>query len=78
MADEVYKYLTFRIKEQRLKTNVYSCLNNNSRVELGVVKWYGAWRQYCYFPLVEAVYNQACLNDIATFLEKVNKEHKGS
>ena len=68
MAD--YKYLAFQelIRVEGHKTSVYSCRNKRSGEELGQIRWYGAWRQYCYFPTVQAVYSGGCLRDIAGFM----------
>jgi hypothetical protein len=35
---------------------------------LGHVAWYGAWRQYCFFPDGRPVFNRSCLNEITCFL----------
>ena len=34
---------------------------------LGVVKWFGRWRQYCFFPGNDTIFNPGCMDDIATF-----------
>ncbi|MCK4245312.1 MAG: hypothetical protein KAX20_06780 [Candidatus Omnitrophica bacterium] len=46
-------------------------MNNKSQGELGVVKWYPAWRQYCYFPTTQAVYSKGCLDDIGDFIRQL-------
>lgn len=69
-----YVYLTFVKVESTSKTEKYMCLNKKSGGQLGEVKWYGAWRQYCYFPLVQAIYSSGCLNDIADFLNQLNRK----
>jgi hypothetical protein len=69
-----YEYLSFVRIESIGKTEKFMCLNKKSANQLGEVKWYGAWRQYCYFPLVQAVYSKGCLNDIADFLTQLNKK----
>ena len=66
-----YKYLTFELIEMKTKTLVYSCYNSNLGTELGKVKWYPQWRQYCYFPTVQVVYNKDCLKHIVQFIEKL-------
>lgn len=66
---ERQKYIHFVLTAQKPKTSVWSCRNNRSGEELGVIKWYGPWRQYCYFPTVQAVYSAGCLDDIARFLD---------
>ena len=68
-----YEYIYFEIKEEKPKTKVWSCKNNKSRYELGIVKWYSAWRRYCYFPTVQAVYSKGCLDDISTFIDTLMK-----
>ena len=35
---------------------------------LGGVQWYGPWRQYCFFPEIDTVFNIGCLNDINHFI----------
>jgi hypothetical protein len=31
---------------------------------IGVIKWYSNWRQYCFFPNGETIWNKDCLDDI--------------
>ena len=66
-----FEYVHFDLIEEKLKTKVYSCSNNRSKTELGTVKWYPPWRQYCYFPTIQAVYSKGCLNDIEMFIEQL-------
>jgi len=73
-----YKYINFRLIETKPKTTVWSCRNNNSEIELGVIKWHPSWRQYCYFPTVQAVYSKGCLIDISDFIDKLMNERKKS
>lgn len=42
---------------------------------LGVVKWFGRWRCYAYFPYPETVYEKDCLREIALWCEERTKEH---
>lgn len=71
-----YKYINFKLTEKKPKTNVYQCLNNKSGIELGIIKWYPSWRQYCYLPSCPAVYSKGCMDDIGEFIDKIMKEHK--
>lgn len=43
---------------------------------LGHVKWWGAWRKYCFFPLDSMLFDNHCLNQIAEFCTLVTREHK--
>lgn len=65
-----YEYIHFVKVEQREKTAVWSCRNNKSGDELGIVKWHGPWRAYCFFPSGPAVYSAGCLIDLAEFMGK--------
>lgn len=75
-----YEYIHFsELPAPERKTKVWTCATNSERIGLGGVRWYGAWRQYCYFPFQyagEFVYSEGCLKDIAEFLGAVNKQHR--
>ena len=68
-----YEYLRFVEKPRppRRKTGIYSCRNLKSDTELGLVRWHGPWRQYCYFPIGQAIYSAGCLQDIADFMTRL-------
>jgi len=40
---------------------------------IGVIKWYGNWRQYCFFPYGETIWNSDCLNDINSVIADLMK-----
>lgn len=63
-----YKYINFVKIEDKPKTAVYSCRNLRAGNELGQVRWYPPWRQYCYFPTCPAVYSVGCMEDINNFI----------
>ncbi len=42
---------------------------------LGLVKWYGGFRKYSFFPAPNTIYEQVCLRDIAEFCEMKTREH---
>lgn len=43
---------------------------------LGQVKWYPGFRKYSFFPSSDIVFEQQCLKDIASFLDKLMLERK--
>lgn len=45
-------------------------------VLLGQIKWFAAWRRYCFYPEPETVFEQICLREIAEFIEARTKEHR--
>jgi hypothetical protein len=71
-----FEYIKFvqRPSKPGAKTSIWSCQNIRSGTELGEIKWYVAWRQYCYFPNCPAVYSMGCLQDINTFILQLKNE----
>ena len=55
------------------KTDIYYCFNRNSNDRLGIVKWHGAWRQYCFFVDVEyeVIFSKGCIKDISDFIDSL-------
>jgi len=64
-----YKYIHFILIEEKPKTQAWSC-RSSAEDELGQVRWYGSWRQYCFFPTGygQLVFNDGCLKDIIHFM----------
>lgn len=71
-----FQYIHFVKVAEKPKTSVWSCRNNRSNVELGYVKWYGPWRQYCFMPNAAelTVFNVACLQDIQDFIRSLPRK----
>ena len=70
------KYLEFVFREQLEKTKIYEVISKASGNSLGAIKWYGPWRQYCFFPYELTIWNDACLKDIQDFLLRENNIQK--
>lgn len=71
-----YKYIHFEIMRALPKTKVWACVSNRGDATLGEVKWWAAWRQYCFLPRPAGVFNRGCLEDINDFINQAMKEHK--
>jgi hypothetical protein len=54
------------------KTSRWSIHNNRSQAFLGEIKWYSAWRQYCFFTTMDAVFNDSCMRDIIDFISQLS------
>ena len=65
-------YIHFEQAKSEGKTNIYDCINNNG-VQVGQIKWFGAWRKYCFYS-INGIYDNNCLLEIITFLDNINKE----
>jgi len=62
------KYLEFTIIEHKPKTKVIAVTSKIHGNELGIIKWFGAWRQYAFFPEYNTLFNVGCLNDIISYI----------
>ncbi len=58
------------------KTFTYQILNKKSGFVLGYVKWYGPWRQYCFFPSPTSVFNHWCMNEIVAFIDQLMEDRR--
>ena len=70
-----YKYIRFEDysrKDQRTKR--FMCMNNNHGTWLGEVKWYPGWRQYCFVPASDTIFNKGCMEDICHFIQQLMNE----
>lgn len=43
---------------------------------LGMVTWYGPWRQYVFESEPDCVFNSGCLEEIAGFCAEMTAQHK--
>src|SRR5678815_689340 len=57
------------------KTKVWNVVNTGGGTVLGSVKWWPAWRRYCFFPGHETVYDKSCMREVAAFLEAKTWAH---
>ncbi len=72
-----YKHVVFKLVTNKPKTSAWECYNKNDMDdEIGEVKWYFQWRQYCYFPAPFCVFSRGCLKDIANFIEQLMNQRK--
>jgi len=58
------KYLQFVVVERKPKTLVIAVVNRTHDEEIGVIKWFSRWRQYCFFPHHNTIWNKTCLEDV--------------
>ena len=70
------QYLEFRFVEKKPKTRVWEVCSKTNMLRLGLIKWYGSWRQYTFFPEQGTVFNEGCLEDIRYFLISENDIQK--
>ncbi len=70
------EFITIKLTEKKPKTNVYGVCNKKTELYLGEIKWWGAWRQYCFFPESDTLYERKCLRAIVEFIDRLMEEQK--
>lgn len=66
----------FRIIKEELanrKTPIYH-IETHEGIPLGEIKWYGAWRKFCFFPNKDTIWDNKCLSHVINFLDETNKD----
>jgi hypothetical protein len=70
-------YLTFedwQITGRRTRTVVV--LSRRSGDWLGIIRWYGHWRQYAFFPADGTIWNADCLEEVRVKIRELMDERK--
>lgn len=67
-------FLTFNELSPLAKTKVIGVQNKDSGVGLGLIKFWGAWRQYTFQPYENTVLNSDCMIEIIAKLDEMNKD----
>jgi len=62
--------------DPKQKTKKFLVCNKDNGSYLGVVKWFGSFRQYSFFPESDCVFEKTCMRDIADFMDKLMQERK--
>ena len=66
----------FDFADPKLVTRIWIVKTLAGDTILGLVKWWGAWRCYCFFPAAETLYEKVCLREIADFCEQATVRHR--
>jgi hypothetical protein len=73
------KWISFDLQARKLKakTDVWHVWSiKDPPAHLGLVKWFGAWRGYGFFPEAMTVFEPDCLRDLAAFVESETVKHR--
>lgn len=54
------------------KTKVFHIKNIRTGETCGVIKWYGGFRKYVFYPGNDMLFDHHCLQQIADFLKEIN------
>ena len=75
--DKSTKYLRFKeLSIVGKKTKTISVSNNKHGFILGTIKWYAPWRQYCFFPSCNVLFNATCLSEVNYIIDLLKNERK--
>ncbi len=71
------KWIFFEKYEDTGKTQKYNIkTKTNPPIKIGVVKWFGRWKQYSFYPEPDTIFEKQCLKDIIAFIENLMLERK--
>jgi hypothetical protein len=70
------KYLAFVVAPSKGKTKVVAIVNRHYDEVIGEIRWFGRWRQYCFFPYDGTVWNTDCMESVQEVINQLKKERE--
>ncbi len=70
------KWIYFELFHEGEKTSKWYVLARRNDAVLGEIKWYGPWRQYCFFPVIGTIFNPGCMDHISEFIRAEMERRK--
>lgn len=70
------QYLSFVEAPTKGKTKVIAIVNRHHEEIIGEIRWFGRWRQYCFFPRGETVWNTTCMDDVNSVIKQLREERE--
>jgi hypothetical protein len=71
------KYMVFKeLPSYARKTKIIQVISKSSGISLGEIKWYGPWRQYCFYPGIYTIFNNGCMTDIIKKIDELMQARK--
>lgn len=56
------------------KTPIVTVTSRSSGAILGQIRWYGPWRQFCFYPWAGTIFNVGCMDDIKAQIAELRAE----
>ena len=72
----VSDYLTFTKVGDTGKTLIVAVNSRHHGNRLGLIRWYGPWRQYVFYPGPGTLFNKGCLQDIMAVCDKLMQDRR--
>jgi len=69
-------YIYFSKLIQQGKTQRWAVRTRSRDDLLGTIKFYGAWRQYVFFPESQVIFSAGCLDQISKFIQDAQEAWK--
>lgn len=60
------------------KTKIIGVYSINHGNQLGVIKWFGRWRQYAFYPSADTIWNPECLKAINDEIAKLMEARRNA
>lgn len=76
VTDKVYEgtyLLIYKKNVEGRKTPILE-IKNWDDIQLGEIKWYPAWRKFCFYTIKDTIWDSKCLVELVNFINKYNKE----
>ena len=67
----ISKYIEFDMVGDTGKTEIWNIISKSNNFILGQIRWYGPWRQYCFYPTPHTVFNPTCMEDISKQIKEL-------
>jgi hypothetical protein len=64
-------YLLFEPQPAAGKTTIMRVVSKSSSDVLGTIRWYGAWRQYVFYPSAGTLFSAGCMEDINAVIREL-------
>lgn len=69
------QYLEFReLDNGGRKTKVIGVFSQRSGEQLATIRWYGPWRCYTLQPMPSTIWNEQCLMDVNSYINRLKAE----
>lgn len=75
MAEQYLRFVEGEVPEGR-KTRVVLVVSARHGDLLGEIKWFGRWRQYCFFPHALTVWNPECMEQVRDKIKMLMQNRK--
>jgi len=81
---KITEYLVFVLPDEKEgvkqppKTKLIAIINKHHNEVIGEIKWFSKWRQYCFYPTNNTIWNKDCLNDVNSVITKLMEERKNA